>query len=359
MKTKLLFCSIIILFAGCRQNSPVYENATDVAIADFKKVEAVSPSEIYGTEPAYIRLETTDSALFSFRDIEKVVIEDNLIYILESTFKKLIVYDMDGAPVKVIDYRGRGPKEYLQITDFDVDKDGYIWIADAQKNVLYKYGKDCKVVSAQLYPYEVNKIRCLDSGGFIFQIGSWDDSYLSGCELVVADSSLNVKSKLLKYPKDKNMDIVFKTTISDNGEDCFYMDPISDYLFNLSSDGEISAIYHLDFGSRTVPDDIRKDIGKNYSRLKNYSFAFSSYKVTPSFITFGVIGKDWSSAVIDRNKKEIAYFDFSASAFRLAGQYSGGSIWQVLDVTDKKGLPENVAGWLEEGYDVLMLTPYE
>ena len=91
MKTKLLFCSIIILFAGCRQNSPVYENATDVTIADFKKVEAVSPSEIYGTEPAYIRLETTDSALFSFKDIEKVIIEDNLIYILESTFKKLIV----------------------------------------------------------------------------------------------------------------------------------------------------------------------------------------------------------------------------------------------------------------------------
>ena len=100
---------------GSGNRQPVFENVQEIDVTSFDEIESSNPVEVYKTEPKYIRLNNLENAKYTFSKIEKMVIRKDLLYILDYKARRLMAFDMEGNPVKVIDYRGRGPKEYLQI----------------------------------------------------------------------------------------------------------------------------------------------------------------------------------------------------------------------------------------------------
>ncbi len=65
----------------------------------------------------YITLETSDESLIG--EIKKIVIQNDKLYVLnsQSTIK---VFDDKGKFLSGIDKKGRGPGEYIEISDFQV-----------------------------------------------------------------------------------------------------------------------------------------------------------------------------------------------------------------------------------------------
>lgn len=77
----------------------------------------------------YIPLETSDSSIIS--SIGKVIFFNNLFYISDFwDSKALFIFSDEGKFVKKINSFGRGPGEYLQPVDFDIDPQGKIRILD-------------------------------------------------------------------------------------------------------------------------------------------------------------------------------------------------------------------------------------
>ena len=67
-------------------------------------------------------VELTDTSKeYSFTEISKLVFKKDKFYISDWATRRIIVLDLNGNPVFVLNRRGRGPEEYLQVTDFDVD----------------------------------------------------------------------------------------------------------------------------------------------------------------------------------------------------------------------------------------------
>jgi hypothetical protein len=85
-----------------------------------------------------IKLETVDSCLLG--GISHFRISDRFIYIKDIHFEGIYEFDREGRCVKILHKRGRGPGEYIEISDFIIDEEqNTLEIFDMQTKKLYIY----------------------------------------------------------------------------------------------------------------------------------------------------------------------------------------------------------------------------
>lgn len=96
-----------------RESSPIASTTIPVELADssFRHVDNLLTMDSYTVLSNHIPLS----------DIRRVIIEDDLIFILDRT-PKIVCYNLDGEVVYQINQRGGGPEEYQNILDFVINK---------------------------------------------------------------------------------------------------------------------------------------------------------------------------------------------------------------------------------------------
>ena len=138
MRTKTF---ILALFAvvgaySCRvaEETPFAEET--IPFNSYGQVPCESPNVLFPDRIKRVVLDPGGSKDYIFSEIDKIVCHQDRFYILDWIHRKIVIYDSGGAPVGCLSRRGRGPGEYLQITDFDVDGDGSVWVVDGQQDML-------------------------------------------------------------------------------------------------------------------------------------------------------------------------------------------------------------------------------
>lgn len=358
-KGSLFFVFAMIALASCaNQSGSDMVGKTVITMSDFKKVHVETPFEMFAGEPKFVRVPSKEG--YSFSKAFKVEYINDKIYILDQNHYRLVVFEDSGAPVFKLDYKGRGPNEYLQITDFAVAPDGSLWVADAQKDRMFKYSAQGVMQESEPFHSEVVRMCALNDNQLLIGIASYDITEYAGTALALADSTAKIQKPVLPYPERTDPNYWFSSVISRGENGVFYNWPVDDNLYEISYDGELLNTYYFDFGAKTVPMKWRKDLEPHESQLPEYRFLTRSFKVTPEYVICAICNSvDWASVIMDREKKTIAYFDDKTSGYTLIGQYPYGSIWRIDPTCDGTSLPEEVQGWLEDGDDVLALIPIE
>ena len=136
---KILIC--FLAFSACK-NSPVSENK-DLRVIDVAggvgKSRLVNLSEIADTIE-YIPLETTKESLVERLFNDKILYENGVVYISQKN-GCVKIFDKRGEYVNIINRKGRGPQEYEQLWDIDIDlSTGNICIKGHSK--IFEYTKD-------------------------------------------------------------------------------------------------------------------------------------------------------------------------------------------------------------------------
>lgn len=340
-----------IIVSSCSQKES--DEVCEIRVSGYHEIIVSSPSEIYGKEPLYIKLQNQDSEDFAFGGIKTIRIRNSHIFIMDNKQKKICVFGMDGSNVSVLDYMGRGPQEYLTITDFDVDKQNNVWIVDGQKDMIFKYSPDFELVGSTAFPFDIAQIHCIDDGSFIVKLSAWDQSKYAGAALLKLDSKFFPEKQILDYPENRDSNIEFESSLSTYSEGIFFNDQLDPYLYHITDAGDIDSVYHFDFGSRTVQEEYKNDIESYLDKLSDCSFLFRNYRVTADFITCGIRSKEWYGAILDRVNQTITYFEHNTSGFILAGQCFSGPVWQITSAVRRNSVPVDVFEWLESGGDVL------
>ena len=356
----ICFVSVLAIFVSCaaKQSDADTTGKTVITVSDFKEVQVDTPFEMFAGEPKFVHLSSKEG--YSFSKAFKVEYINNKIYILDQNHYRLVVFEDSGAPVFKLDYKGRGPNEYLQITDFAVAPDGTLWIADAQKDRMFKYSAQGVMQESEPFYSEIVRMCGLDDGRLLVGIANYDYSQYAGTALALADSTARIQTPILPYPKRNDPNYWFTSVISRGENGVFYNWPVDDNLYEISYDGELLNTYYFDFGAKTVPMKWRNDLEPHEAKLPEYRFLSRSYKVTPEYVICAVTdSENWFSVIMDREKKTAAYFDDKTSGYTLLGQYPYGSIWRIDPTCDASKLPAEVQGWLEDEDDVLALIPIE
>jgi len=276
MRSIILTSLTALLLFGCVNYS---EKNSGIETVDFKRVsmKPFSQAETLDIIAASLQipLHFTDDMYLKRIDIIKTY--DKKFYIADGFFRSanFIVFDSNGMPISTVGSRGNGPGEYINISDFDIDKNGYIHLVDGNRDCLLIFNSGYKYFETKKLPFDVDLIKCLDDGNYLLALSSWNTGEYENDMLVIADKELNVIESVVKHDKsivDNNFRLSKSGFAEAFGKIFFKQANIDDIVYVLNRSGHLDLVYYFDFGSAKVPRDYRKNLEPHYETktLHNY-----------------------------------------------------------------------------------------
>lgn len=302
---RLLACLCMFVTALSCTNQPGKRSVIGTIDLDNLHERTFSWETLLGENLKVIELQDT-SKEYSFMEISKLVCWKDRIYISDWKTRRIIIFGQDGQPVSVLNRRGRGSEEYLQVSDFDVDDEGGIWVLDGQKDVIVHYSSEGKFLSQSKTGECQYSYISFDAGQLLLGVALWDKTENGDFEAVLTDTSLNVLSRHGKKLDDYDPEFEFPNVgFSKVGKSIMLNMPIDDYV-SVFEDKKYKGDYFFDFGGKRVPDEIRKAVMPNMKNIEKYSFLVNCSAVVGD-VAFGTM-MDCGTPVdfiVDMKKKEI------------------------------------------------------
>lgn len=223
----LIIIGIVLFTTACsrneRENFNFDMNIDSQAISKFTIGEIVD--SIF-----YLPLETNVDAMM--RDIDKIRMIGDRIYLGDFQSNKISVYSQQGSYLYTINRMGQGPGEYTTIKSFAVNEK-YIYAIDnwTRKLLLYN-NNDGTFVKSIPMPFVAWDVETLHDGNLIFAYTPLPGVKLSQSQppyrLFITNQNLTILHTMLKYRTDETDPIGQKQYFTNNGEQIIF----GSYLFD-------------------------------------------------------------------------------------------------------------------------------
>lgn len=157
-KTTVILLTILINYS-CKENSKTYLKQYSININNVAdSLQSVVKSY------TVLRLDNQPEAYFGF--VTKFILTDQYLLFKNESKQSIIIYDKSGKYINSISKKGRGPGEYLYISDFLFDqKTKEITICDNDR--LKKYSFKGEFISEQKFDSEIFKVTKMKNGNFV------------------------------------------------------------------------------------------------------------------------------------------------------------------------------------------------
>jgi len=209
----------------------------------------------------FVKLELTDDNESLIGTIDKVIVYDERIYILDLITHSLFVFDMEGHYLHKITRIGQGPGEYTQLDFFDIDRENkHIVLTDLMSYWVMRYDLEGNFLFKQKIPFWCEDVSVLPNNGIVLYANFRNNSYTLEQEynLLFLDSNMQLKQAYFPYHSQKLGRIKLSTTSQGHFyvfEDKMHFSfPSGSTVYQISGDSLIS-IYQFDFGKDIVPVD--------------------------------------------------------------------------------------------------------
>lgn len=310
----LLFSLLLI---GCNnkiEESPIIENSTKV----------IKPQTDY-TQPdiaaildtvRFVKLELTEKSIIG--DINKLIVFEDHIYILDKLTSSLFVFNMDGKFISKIARVGHGPGEYTQLDFFDIDfENRQIVLTDLMGYRILRYNLEGNFISAKKIPFWIEGIAPIFDKETVVYSNYRDNKHLFKQEYNVfyLDSLMQVSKAYFPYNSSNfnNPEIKFITPQAGSfysyNQNQYFFSPFQVRVYQVTKEG-LHSRYLFDFGEKSFnkeylsqKNDLKSymDKGEFYQLsniLENDDFViFSFYQTSHPVGHFGYYSKK-SSRVI-------------------------------------------------------------
>jgi hypothetical protein len=290
--TALAAAVCFTLLAGCASKTG---GPAGVEIVDFHDYVEKPLSELgdkFYTDKRYVALRADEQNMM-IGPIMKVVIYGEKLFVAEDMFsaagrnpnQKLVVHDAEGQAIAKVGNKGRGPGEYMQITDFDVDRQGRVHLYDGNVGAkkIFIFDTDYRFVEEKQLPFSIDIMKCTPDGGYLFVLSTWDKSELTGKRFVKTDADLNVVATAGEY----NMEQIDNNFVLGDGSlvatpDGYYCQRAPDEtLYLLNEEADIEKRWFFDFGRYSIPIESRDNLEPIMMTDGRKSYRFIRNLVTP------------------------------------------------------------------------------
>lgn len=261
MKKNILKIFAISIFLST--NSCTYTNSDIPIVKITKQAEADNLQLLNSLTIEHLIPIRNDSVILA--KFDKIEVHDSLIYIMDRQQALLLVTNMNGNTLLIVDKKGEAPNEYLSLDDFAVDKDGNILIYDTDTEKIVFYTAQGEFI---------RKIDVCSGTGFKLL----ENNQIAIYRNILSDkiiSLYNVNGNLLKeYTCNTPIPPML---ISNGGEifekegEVFFTNPF-DYTIYTLTEEEYKPILQFDFGSRNLPDHIKEEKNKRDLTIKMLEF---------------------------------------------------------------------------------------
>lgn len=321
--------------------------------------ESFQLNDTFFSQISLVQLETTEQALI--RRIDVVAMAGDTLFLMDRRQLKVFIYLTNGKLVNVIQDIGNGPKEYSRISDIDVYNGSLAVLCDVPAKIMY-YTYDGEFVKEQTLD---DYWGCFASteNGFCF----YKKARLGKRILSIFDAQSGT-GKILPQPDGKFVTREARlvgTTISygdgrylTRSGEIFFTWPF-DYTIYTIKAGKPHPCYTIDFGKRTLPDELLELESDDFLKLcddKHYIYILSDIVANEDYLLFKT--NPWLF-ILDRKERKLMHCGIIKNGLGLLDFYYLPVIGteklvqvypsyrfksQLESVIKKKQLPKNKLG---------------
>jgi len=258
----------------------------------------------------FVKLELTDKSFIG--NINKVIVFEDRIYVLDKQTSSLFVFNMDGKFIFKISRIGRGPEEYIQLDFFDIDLENkQIVLTDLMGYWMLRYDLEGNYVSRKKIPFWIEGVVPIFNNGAVVYSNHRNNNSKLGQEynIFYLDSLMQISKAYFPY-KSSNFDnpqIKFITPQSGSfytyNKSRYFFSAYKDQVYQITEEG-LNPKYLFDFEGKAFNEEYLsqknelkryKEKGEFYSLvgvLENDDYVIFSFYLTSNPIGhFGYYSK--------------------------------------------------------------------
>lgn len=236
---------------------------------------------------------------------------DNIVVIDNIKRKSILLFSSKVKFIRKIERLGRGPGEYLSITDV-------IIVLDENSKKLILYDLKGKYIREQKMFYATDNVSILNDGSFLFEQPRDINRHIlsiSEFNLIYVQKNLKITGKDIsycyrdKFPKN-TLSSIHSFNITKNG---LLFNPLySDTIYEIRNNNKISAKYNINLGDKNIRLAFNKHTTNkdrlNLSNTQKYYFFDGKSLESDNYLYFDILGV--GSCYYSR-KKEILHYGSS------------------------------------------------
>ncbi len=317
---KTIFKLLIIALAVCTQScqTELKDPSFEAINIGSKKNKTIEFTELFSSVQ-YIPLETTNNCLMG--GVSQFSEFDGRFFILDQKTKQVFAFNHDGEFLNKIGRQGKGPGEFLYPKQFVINESkSLLYLYDSTQKKIIRYRLDGQFID-EIQVNVYMRAFALDE----------KDNILLGyvADLPNMKFDTNISSKIIKFIKiDQQGKITnhiagiestpFRLEFSyimqkESDKSILFVEPLNESIFNFDGN-DISVSYKLNFGNRTAPDRLKKglnimEVPKNSKQVKFFEDALANYFL--GFYRF-LTNRDWLFLSY-QHQKRFEYFFYNKS----------------------------------------------
>ena len=199
----------------------------------------------------------------------KIRFTDSNIYIADAIHKCIFKYDNQGRFIIRIGTNGKGPNEYLYLTDFIVKNDTVeIMSAVGDKTRVLRFDSNGKFINQNNFKFIAS---AFEKVGADYVFSTSYNKHFHKYRLYVLDKSGEILHKYLKNNTSLKLPVE-EEKFSRSGSHLFYKESFDNNVYSIESEGTIIR-YSLDFGDFSIPKTFFvNDFYKEFEKLNKQGF---------------------------------------------------------------------------------------
>lgn len=293
------YCCADSIYMGTKSGKEILLNKPQSLLIDIDQAQS-EDMILYSSfleAPDVIVLETKNECII--QNIYALDVYNDKIYILDDKAYSLFVFNRDGSFLHKIGRRGNGPGEYIELSDFSIDRArGIIYLWDEAADKAYKYDAETgKFISSVQTEQDGDRSFCIQYCNDKLYINrSSEEEEPGSCLLREIDEKTGKQLASFISAEEYNrgwnyaLRLPYSFFYSKNTDHPKYIGIFSDKIFTITKDIVIPA-YTIKSKDFVKPSDVEKVIRKYKSN--GHSFDLSDlYKDDKVFMISGFVEMD-------------------------------------------------------------------
>ena len=271
-----IFWFLLLLFTAYSREvrkSPL----TELFVPSLSSTSSLRMSS-FASSVQCIPLAADDSVVID--ELMRVIVAKNFIYAADNG--TLYKFTLEGKLVSSICRRGNSPSEYINVSDFQVDDAGNVWVLSRNNKALYHYVWDGSLGKKITLDNWVEKICLLGKGKMLLYAGNEKnkDYKYTLYTLDLETGTVINESLLIDDYKSAYLHVKSLNHFSTDGEQRLFYQMFNDTIYSLSDKGEATPEYILNLGGRNIPASFYehkyRDIMDFFQNLFKESYAYGT-----------------------------------------------------------------------------------
>jgi hypothetical protein len=266
-------------------------------VTEFTELDTLQSEDIIESYH-YIQLETTSASLLG--EIKGLKIVDDQMFIRHQD--AITVFNMDGKFLFTIDAIGRGPGEYVAISDWSIDK-GVVYVYDHVQSQLELFDSKTGVHQESIkLPYSVVELQMVDQHMYADRL-MMKNEWVQNSDRLLTTDLRNPTDITAFYPGDReDVPNNWHQLFSYNKE-VYFLSPAFNKLYKVKKDHVVPYIF-FDFGAKNMTPEVLSD-NQNLSKLYNgnYWFGISNIYENSHYIFGSMLSGSFENRYLLFNKK--------------------------------------------------------